>query len=123
MHVDAAFATNRLSSSVTVHSQTRSCGDSCLPDRVKEIDFHFDRREKFLLREGARKCNAHRGISNIAKNPAVQCSHGICTLRSRCQDDRRPSGSNVLCLKSNQTRDRHVVRFCPFLESACEGSY
>ena len=31
---------------------------------------------------------------------------GFACVRSRCQDDRRPSGSNVLCLKSNQTRER-----------------
>jgi hypothetical protein len=88
--------------------------EPCLPDRAKEIDFQFDRSERFLLREGARKCNAHRGISNVAKNPAVQCSHGICMLRSRRQDDRRPSVSNVFRLKSIQTLDRYVVRFCSF---------
>src|SRR5580704_9905461 len=115
MQVEAAFATNRLSSSVTVHFHTRirSCGEPCLPDRAKEIDFQFDRSERFLRREGARKCNAHRGISNITKNPAVQCSHGIRVLRSGGQDDGRPSLSNVFRLKSNQTGDWNVVCFCP----------
>jgi hypothetical protein len=123
MQVEAAFATNRLSSSVTVHSHTRSCGEPCLPDRAKEIDFQFDRSERFLLREGARKCNANRGIGNIAKNPAVQCSHGICMLRSRCQDHRRPSGSNVFRLKSKQTSDWHVVRFCLFPKVGLRGKF
>src|ERR1700722_918492 len=95
----------------------------CLPNRAKEIDFQFDRSERFLLREGARKCNAHRGISNITKNPAVQCSHGICMLRSRCQDDGRPSGTNVFHLKSNQTRDWYVVRFCSFPKVRRRGKF
>src|SRR5277367_4191886 len=47
----------------------------CVPNRAKEIDFQFNSCEGFLLRERACKSNSHRGISNIAKNPAVQRSH------------------------------------------------
>ena len=51
------------------------------------------------------------GISNIAKNSAMERSHGICMLWSGCQDDRRPPVRNVFCLKSNQPRDENVVVF------------
>ena len=87
--------------------------ESCLPDRTKEIDFQFDRSEGFLRREGARKRHSHRGVSNIAKNPAVQRPHGICMLGSGCQADRGPSITYLFRLKSNQTRHRYVVRRGP----------
>jgi hypothetical protein len=78
MQADAAFATNRFSSSVIVHSTDPDRAappydgsfrsELCLPDRAKEIDFQFDRREEFVRREGACKRYSHRGVSNIAKN-------------------------------------------------------
>jgi hypothetical protein len=86
----------------------------CLPDWAKEVDFQFDRSERLFRRESARKRNAHRGVSNIAKNPSVQRSHGICMLWSGCQDDCSPSVCNVFRLKSNQASDCNVVRFGSF---------
>src|ERR1700678_1793552 len=53
----------------------------CLPDWTKEIDFQFDGCEGLLGRKRACKRNSHRGVRNIAKNTAVQRSHGICMLR------------------------------------------
>src|ERR1700720_3997172 len=86
----------------------------CLPDRAEEIDFQFNRSEGFLRSENTCKRQAHRGISNVAQNPPMQRSHGICMLWSGRQDDRRPSVSNVFRFKSNQTRDWNVVGFCSF---------
>src|SRR5437870_8245439 len=84
----------------------------CLPNRAKEIDFQFDGSEGFLRSKGARKRHPHCRISNIAKDSAVQRSHGICMLRSGCQHDRSAPISDLLCLKSNQTRDGYVVDPC-----------
>src|ERR1700678_1590093 len=95
----------------------------CLPDWAKEIDFQFDRGERFLRRESACERDAHRRISYIAKNTAVQCSHGICMLWSGCQDHRRPPVGNVFRLKSNQTRNRHVVRSCSFPKVRGRGNF
>src|SRR5215469_182634 len=81
----------------------------CLPDRAKEIDFQFDSSEGFLRRKGACKRHPHCRIGNITKNSAVQRSHGICMLRSGCQYDRGALISDLLCFKSDQTRDGHVV--------------
>jgi hypothetical protein len=122
MHVEAAFATNRLASSVTVHSHTRSCGEPCPPDRAKEIDFQFDRGERFLLREGARKCNANRGISNIAKNPAAQCSHAVCMCGPAAKTT--VARQAAMSLASNPIRRATGMSFvfARSLKSAREGS-
>src|SRR5712692_2756767 len=56
--------------------------ESRLPDRAKEIDFQLDRSEGFLRREGARKRHSHGGVSNVAKDSAVERSHGIRVLGS-----------------------------------------
>src|SRR6266851_1878417 len=95
----------------------------CLPDRAKEIDFQFHGSKGFIWGESTGKRYAHRGISDIAKNTAVQCSHGICMLWSGCQDDRRPSVSDVFHLKSNQTRDGNVVRLRAFPEVRLRGNF
>jgi len=42
----------------------------------------------------------------------MQRSHGICMLQSGCQHDRSAPISDLLCLKSNQTRDGYVVGPC-----------
>jgi hypothetical protein len=42
----------------------------------------------------------------------VQRPHVICMLWSDCQHNRSPPVGNVLCLKSNQSRDWYVVRLC-----------
>src|SRR6266576_1558200 len=94
----------------------------CLPNRAKEIDFQFHGSKGFIWGESTCKCYAHRGISNIAKNTAMQGSHGICMLWSGCQDDRRPRVSNVFCLKSNQTRNWNLVRLCAFPEVRLRGN-
>src|SRR5713101_3900233 len=95
----------------------------CLPDRAKEIDFQFHSSKGFLWGESTCKRYAHRAISNIAKNPAMQRSHGICMLWSGRQDDRRAPVSDVLRLKSNQPRDGNVVRFCAFPEVRLRGNF
>jgi hypothetical protein len=95
----------------------------CLPDRAKEIDFQFHGSKGFIWGESTCKRNAHRGISNIAKNSAVQRSHGIGMLWSDCQDDRRPPVSDVFHLKSNQPRDWNVVRLCSFPEVCLRGNF
>src|SRR2546429_9879243 len=59
--------------------------------------------------KGACKRHPHCRIGNIAKDSAVQRSHGICMLRSGRQHDRSAPISDLLCLKSNQTRDGYVV--------------
>src|ERR1700676_2227293 len=86
----------------------------CLPDRAKEIDFQLHGSKGFIWGESTCKRYAHRGISNVAQNSAMQRSHGICMLWSGCQYNRGPSVCNVFRLKSNQTRDRNVVRFRSF---------
>src|SRR5215831_6472188 len=58
------------------------------------------------------KRHPHCRIGNITKNSAVQRSHGICMLRSGCQHNRSAPISDVLCLKSDQTRDGHLVDPC-----------
>ena len=93
----------------------------CLPDRAKEIDFQFHGSKGFIWGESTCKCYAHRGVSNIAKNSAMQRSHGICMLWSGRQDDRRPPVSDVFRLKSNQPRDGNVVRLCAFPEVRLPG--
>src|SRR5271155_599005 len=95
----------------------------CLPDRAKEIDFQFHGSKGFIWRESTCKRYAHCGISNIAKNSAMQRSHGICMLRSGCQDDRRPSVTNVFRLKSNQASDWNVVRLCAFSKVRLRGRF
>src|SRR6202451_2586430 len=77
----------------------------CLPDRAKEIDFQFHGSKGFIWGESTCKCYTHCGISNIAKNSAMQRSHGICVLWSGRQDDRRAPVSDVFRLKSDQPRD------------------
>jgi hypothetical protein len=62
-----------------------------LPDRAEEIDPQFHSSKGFLWSESTCKRYTHCGISNIAKNSAMQRSHGICVLWSGCQDDRGPS--------------------------------
>jgi len=94
-----------------------------LPDRAKEIDFQFHGSKGFIWGESTCKCDAHRGISNITKNSAMQRSHGICMLWSGCQDDRRPTVSDVFRLKSNQPRDGNVVRLCAFPEVRLRGNF
>src|SRR5216684_9021857 len=42
-----------------------------LPHRAKEIDFQFHGSKGFIWGESTCKCDAHRGISNIAKNSAI----------------------------------------------------
>src|SRR5216684_7516526 len=93
-----------------------------LPHRAKEIDFQFHGSKGFIWGESTRECHAHRGISNIAKNSAMQRSHGICMLWPGRQDDRRPPVSNVFRLKSNQPRDGNVVRLCAFPEVRLRGN-
>src|SRR5260370_8403976 len=84
----------------------------CLPDRAKEIDFQFDGSEGFLRGKDACKRHPHCRIGNIAKDSAVQRSHGICMLRSGCEHDRSAPISDLFSLKSNQTRDGYVVDPC-----------
>src|SRR5215469_18660118 len=84
----------------------------CLPDRAKEINFQLDGSEGFLRRKGACKRHPHCRIGNIATNSAVQRSHGICMLGSGCQYDRGAPFGDLLCFKSNQTRDGQVVDLC-----------
>src|SRR6266851_474739 len=95
----------------------------CLPHRSKESDFQFHGSKGFIWGESTGKRYAHRGISDIAKDTAVQCSHRICMLWSGCQDDRRPPVSDVFHLKSNQTRDWNVVRFCSFSKVRLRGNF
>jgi len=70
----------------------------CLPDRAKEIDFQFDGSEGFLRGKGACKRHSHCRIG-IAKDSAVQRSHGICMLWSGCQHDRSAPISDFVSLK------------------------
>src|SRR4029077_14119268 len=88
-----------------------------LPHRAKEVDFQFHGSKGFVRGESTCKCDAHRGISHIAENTAVERSHGICMLWSGCQDDRRLPFSDVFHLKSDQSRDGNVVRLCPSPEA------
>src|ERR1700730_15521492 len=94
----------------------------CLPNRSEEIDFQFHGSKGFIRGESTCKRYAHRGISNITKNSAMQRSHRICMLWSCHQDDRCPPVSNVFRLKSNQPRDRNVVRLCAFPEVRLRGN-
>src|SRR5271163_3102799 len=55
-----------------------------LPHRPKEIDFQFHSSKGFVWGESTCKRNAHCGVSNIAKNSAMQHSHGICMLWPGC---------------------------------------
>jgi len=74
-----------------------------LPDRAKEIDFQFDCSEGFL---GARVlANAIPiAASAITKNSAVQRSMGFACCGPAANMTWAPI-SDLLCLKSNQTRD------------------
>src|SRR6202521_4548057 len=95
----------------------------CLPDRAKEIDFQFHGSKGFIWGESTCKCYAHCGVSNIAKNSAMQRSHGICMLWSGRQDDRRAPISDVFRLKSDQPRDGNIVRLCAFPEVRLRGNF
>jgi len=124
MHVEAAFATNRLSSSVTVHSTypivRPRCTDlsfrlePCLPDRAKEINFQFDRSERFLRREGARNAMpiAASAISQRIPPCSVPMGFACCGPAAKTTVA-RPS---AMSFASNPIRRAtgNVVRFCPF---------
>src|SRR5260370_41987620 len=53
-----------------------------LPDGTEEIDLQFHGCKGFLGRECARERHSHRGIRNVAQNPSVERTHGVCVLWS-----------------------------------------
>jgi len=93
----------------------------CLPDRAKEIDFQFHGSKGFIWGESTCKRYAHRGISNIAKNSAMQRSHRICMLWSGRQDDRCPPVTNVFASNPISRAMGTSFVFARSLKSACEG--
>lgn len=69
----------------------------------------------------ARKRYPHGGVSYVAQNSPMECSHRIRMLSSGGQYHRRPTVGNIPSFKANQTRDRYVVRLCPALKSGFDG--
>src|SRR6266850_2754845 len=49
--------------------------ESGLPDRFEEVDLELERGEALSLFQRRRVGDAHRGICDVAKNPAVKRSH------------------------------------------------
>jgi hypothetical protein len=47
------------------------------PNRAQEIDFKFQRSEGLTILEGGSKSNAHCGVGDVAKDPAVKCAHRV----------------------------------------------
>jgi hypothetical protein len=81
----------------------------CLPDWAKKVNFELDCGKRFVGSQRACERDAHRSVSYVAKNPAMQGSHRIRMLRSRREDDGGPSLRNVFYLESDQTRDGNII--------------
>src|SRR6516165_5848017 len=64
------FALHIADRAAALHDSSLRC-ESSLPYRSKEIDFQLDGGEGFLRRKSACECHSHRGVRNVAQNPAM----------------------------------------------------
>src|SRR5438309_9333974 len=80
-----------------------------LPHGTKKIDLQLYGGKGLVGREGAGKGDSHGGIGNVAKNSAMQSSHGICVLGSGRESEDSASIRNFFGLKSYQPRDRNLI--------------
>jgi hypothetical protein len=80
------------------------------PDWPEIIDFQLNRSETFFRTQSACECDPHSSVGNVAEYPAVKRTHGIGMLRSGSQCDNRCPWRYHLSFKSNQARNRHILR-------------
>src|SRR5580765_4018473 len=74
-------------------------------NRPQIVDFEFDRRERFLGREGAGESKAHGGVGDVAENSAMQRAHGIEVLRAGLQGDDCAAVARFQRFKTDQVAD------------------
>src|SRR5207248_2147080 len=93
-----------------------------LPNGSEEIDLQLHRRKRFAWRKCTRKRHSHRGVCYVTKYSTVERSHGVCVLWPGCQGNHSSSARNFFSLKSDETRNCHVVRFRPRPEVGLRGN-
>ena len=82
-----------------------ACGfQSGLPDRLQEVDFEFQRCERFSGAERSRESISHCGVCDVAEDSAVKRAHRIGMGLAGVKLDDRLAGLNRRETKTDQLR-------------------